>query len=179
MSQPREPDPVKYISSIFAAAPEIVDDGIRDLADLFGPVDRVSEPLFFDRTRYYEKEMGWPLYRRFISFQDLMPPGRLVEVKIQTNGLEQRSLAGAKRRINIDPGYVCAERLILATGKNYVHRIYLRKGIYADLTLVYRKGAFHPLEWTYPDYRQPDLIRFFNETRTVYMEQLKERKRID
>jgi hypothetical protein len=71
------------------------------------------------------------------------------------------------------------ERLILATGKNYVHRVYLSKGIYADLTLIFRKGSFRPVKWTYPDYATPELIGFFNEIRKKYMEQLREMKRLD
>ncbi|MCK4785250.1 MAG: DUF4416 family protein, partial [Desulfobacteraceae bacterium] len=80
---------------------------------------------------------------------------------------------------NIDPGCISPERLILATGKNYVHRIYLSKGIYADLTLIFKKGSFSPLKWTYPDYADPEVIGFFNGVRGQYMDQLREMKRID
>ena len=137
-------------------------------------VDWVSPELFFDRTRYYAGEMGWPLYRRFISFEDLTSPERLVQLKHKTNGLEQQTVTNEKRKINIDPGYISPERLILATGKNFTHRVYLSQGIYADLTLIFQKGCFTPLPWTYPDYADPAIIQLFNQVRENYMKALKQ-----
>lgn len=171
MSHPREPDHVKPISSLFSPDVELIDVAIKQLEAILGPVDWVSPLINFDRTTYYEKEMGWPLYRRFVSFEDLIPPERLVDVKLKTNQIEQLHLLKGDRRINIDPGYISAERLILATGKNYVHRVYLSRGIYADLTLIFHKGSFIALEWTYPDYADQATIEFFNEVRARYMKQ--------
>jgi hypothetical protein len=179
MSQPQEPDPVKLISSIFSAEKEMIDETLAAFCEFHGPADRISRELLFDRTRYYAREMGWPLYRRFVSFENLIPPEGLVAVKLKSHEIEQRYLRNGDRRVNIDPGYVSAERLILATGKNYVHRVYLSGGIYADLTLLYRKGSFRPLGWTYPDYADPDIIAFFNDVREAYMGQLREMRRID
>ena len=179
MSHPREPDPVKLISSVFSHEKGIIEKVIGELSDIYGPVDRISPELLFDRTRYYAKEMGWPLQRRFVSFEKLVPAGTLVEVKLKTNEVEQKYLRGGNRTVNIDPGCISPERLILATGKNYVHRIYLSKGIYADLTLIFKKGSFSPLKWTYPDYADPEVIGFFNGVRGQYMDQLREMKRID
>ena len=177
MSHPHEPDPVKLISSLFSPERGCLDRGIGQLSGIFGPVDWLSPELPFDRTRYYAREMGWPLYRRFISFEKLIPPDRLVEIKLETNQTEQQYLGEGKRRINIDPGYISPERLILATGKNYVHRVYLSRGIYADLTLIFHKGSFKPVSWTYPDYAAPETIGYFNEVRRGYMEQLREMRR--
>ncbi len=179
MSHPREPDPVKLISSLFSHEKEILEKVIVQLTDIYGPADRISPELMFDRTKYYAKEMGWPLHRRFVSFSKLISAGNLVEIKLKTNGVEQQYLNGENRSVNIDPGFISPERLVLATGKNYVHRIYLSKGIYADLTLVFKKGSFIPLKWTYPDYAAPETIGFFNGVRKQYMDQLKEMKRID
>jgi len=109
----------------------------------------------------------------------LIHPEALVEVKLQTNEIENAYLTRGNRRINIDPGYISPERLILATGKNYIHRVYLTKGIYADLTLIFKKGSFRPLEWTYRDYADPEMIGYLNELREAYMEKLREIKRID
>ena len=179
MSQPREPDPVKLVSSLFSPEKTLIDRVVDDLADLFGPVDWKSPELVFDRTEYYAREMGWPLYRRFISFARLIPPDHLVEAKLRTNDLEQQYAREGKRRVNIDPGYICAERLILATGKNYVHRVYLARGIYADLTLIFKRGGFIAVDWTYPDYADSKTREFFNEVRNLYMEQIREMRRID
>lgn len=173
MSQPETSDDVKLIMSLFSPEKELVENVMEQLPDIYGETDWISPEVFFDRTRYYEKEMGWPLYRRFLSFKNLIPPEMLVDVKLKTNGIENSYLNGPKRRINIDPGYISLERLVLATGKNYIHRIYLGKGIYADLTLVFKRGGFVTLDWTYPDYADPEMIDSFNTIRNQYLEQLR------
>lgn len=178
MSHPREPGPVKLISSLFSPERGYIDRVIGQLSSIFGPIDWLSPELFFDRTKYYAKEMGWPLYRRFISFERLVPPDQLVEIKLRTNRIEGQYLKEGNRRINIDPGYISPERLILATGKNYVHRVYLSKGIYADLTLIFQRGSFKPVSWTYPDYADPETIGYFNGLREQYMKQLRGLRRI-
>lgn len=178
MSHPHEPDHVKLISSLFSLERDLILEVIGLLSGIYGSVEWMSPELLFDRTRYYEREMGWPLYRRFISFSKLIPADSIVGVKLKTNELEQLYLKNDCRKINIDPGYISPERLLLATGKNYVHRVYLSEGIYADLTLVFKRASFRPLEWTYPDYADPETIGFFNEVRNTYMNQLKELKRI-
>ena len=179
MSRPRKSDKVKLISSLFSPDKSVIDRVVVQMSEIFGPIEWSSPEMFFDRTRYYAREMGWPLHRRFVSFEELISPEVLVEVKLKTNEIENEYIAGVNRRINIDPGYISPERLILATGKNYIHRIYLSKGIYADLTLIFKRGGFMPLEWTYRDYSDPEMIEYFNELRKTYMVQLKEIKRID
>lgn len=174
MSHPREPDPVKLIASLFSPEKGLVERVIGELSGMFGPVDRISEEYLFDRTRYYEKEMGWPLHRRFVSFERFIRPEQIVPTKLRTNRVEQQYLHEGKREINIDPGYISPERLVLATGKNYVHRIYLSEGIYADLTLVFSKGRFEPLMWTYKDYADPVIRGYFEKVRETYMKQRKE-----
>ncbi len=173
MSVPREPDKVKLFSSLFSTEKDLIDRVLDELAELFGPPDVITPWLMFDRTRYYEKEMGWPLHRRFITFRELIPPEDLVDKKLITNTIEAKYIDIDKRRINIDPGYICLERLVLATGKNYTHRIYLSHGIYADLTLVFNKGTFKPLEWSYRDYSDMESIAFFNNEREKYKNQLR------
>jgi hypothetical protein len=174
MSIPKEPPKVKLISSLFCPDEDLLGRVIQEMEGHFGPADWKSEKLVFDRTRYYANEMGWPLYRRFISFSRLIAQDALVGVKLLTNTLENGHLAETGRTINIDPGYVSLERVILATGKNYIHRIYLSRGIYADLTLVYHAGTFKPLSWTYPDYADEKVIRYFNTVRAEYLHSLRE-----
>ncbi len=179
MSHPQRSGRVKLISSLFSPEKSVVDRVIVQMSEIYGPVDWSSPEMFFDRTKYYAKEMGWPLHRRFVSFEELIHPEALVEVKLKTNEIEKGYLTRGNRRINIDPGYISPERLILATGKNYIHRVYLTKGIYADLTLIFKRGSFRPLEWTYRDYADPEMIGYLNELREAYMEKLREIKRID
>lgn len=173
MSSPEKSEPVKLIASVFSPEKPLVSKVMDQLGELAGPMDWVSPELFFDRTRYYEKEMGWPLHRRFMSFKQLIPPEKLVEIKLHTNQIENAYLKGVNRRVNIDPGYISLERLVLATGKNYIHRIYLGQGIYADLTLIFKRGGFIPLEWTYRDYGDPEMIHYFNDIRSRYLIQLR------
>ncbi|MFH0845010.1 MAG: DUF4416 family protein [Pseudomonadota bacterium] len=175
MSSPREAEDVRLISSLFSPRQDLIEKGIHEMEGLFGPTDRVSPELLFDRTRYYEKEMGWPLYRRFISFRNLVRAGDIVDIKLATNALENQYRRDDRRMINIDPGYVSLERLVLVTGKNYTHRIYLSKGIYGDLTLIFKKGGFIPLQWTYRDYADPVIISYFNEIRERYKRDLRRR----
>ena len=173
MSNPSEAEDVKLISSLFSADANLIDRVILEMEGLFGPTDWISPAFFFDRTKYYEKEMGWPLHRRFISFKTLVRPQDIVEIKWKTNALEKRESQRGKRKINIDPGYVALERLVLATGKNYTHRIYLSKGIFADLTLIFQRGSFSPLAWTYRDYGDPESIDYFNGVRERYKRQIR------
>jgi hypothetical protein len=173
MSTPNEPEAVKRIASLIARKEQGIDLAIKELEVLFGPIDRISSLLPFDRTRYYEREMGGPLFRKFVAFERLMNREELPETKLATNSVEDRTRIEGKRTLNIDPGFICLERLVLATGKNYTHRIHLSRGIYADLTLIFHQKRFQTLAWTYPDYADPKVIEFFNGIREQYKSQLR------
>jgi len=173
MSLLRAAEPVKLLMSLFAKDAPLMADALTLLSDRWGELDFVSPLLPFDETDYYEKETGTDLVRRLVSFATPIPPEKLPDIKIWTNGIEDRFAVEGRRRLNIDPGYLSASHLILATGKGFAHRPYLRDGIYADLTLLYREGGFKPLPWTYPDYASPKLTGLLVKIRAKYMEQLK------
>jgi hypothetical protein len=176
MGIPREPKPSKLFMSLIYAEESVFQLGLQDLRLSFGETDFLSERFSFDFTDYYSEEMGPILFRHFAAFQSLIPPSSLPEIKHTTNRIERKYVhSQGSRRLNIDPGYLCLEHVILATTKGYTHRPYLRDGIYADLTLICQKGSYRPLEWTYPDYRQPNMIALFNHLRTTYAEALKRR----
>jgi hypothetical protein len=178
MSQPQSPKPAKLIAGFFVKDKALAADVARDLQDRLGPVDMVSAWIDFDFTTYYEKEMGGPLHRRMMVFKPLVEQEQLADVKRMTNELERKfQRQEGRRRVNIDPGYLLAERFVLATGKNFTHRIYIGRGIYADLTLIYQKGAFRTLPWTYPDYADPRMIDFLTLVRKKYMLDLKQREK--
>ena len=111
--------------------------------------------------------MGSPLKRQFISFEKPISPEKITDIKLFTNSIEEKLCVHKKRRINIDPGYMSDSKLVLATTKEHFHRIYLNKGIYAEVTLYWRKGSFQPFEWTYPDYRTREYIDILNAIRKV------------
>jgi len=176
VSRLTEPMPVKPVAALFAADAENLARAARALEERLGPIDYISRPFRFDQTVYYEPEMGGPLVKRFLSAERLMDPADLVDLKVFTIQLEADFSQADRRRVNIDPGYVSPERLVLATGKNYLHRIYLGRGVYADLTLIFDKGDFKPLAWTYPDYASPEVRAVMASIRERLLEQLRNRR---
>jgi hypothetical protein len=148
----------------------------QELEASYGQVDCESNWLPFDATRYYEREMGTQLQRLFWSFESLIAPETLADIKRDTNALEQAyavpDARGWRRRANLDPGYVDLAKLVLATTKDRQHRLYLGRGIYAEVTLRFTGGRFVPWDWTYPDYRLPEYLAFFDAARRRYRQQL-------
>ena len=149
---------------------------VKALVDKYGAVDLASSWLPFNFTTYYNNEMGTPLFRRLIAFKQLMEQVSLLDIKLFTNDLEHEHSIEGKRMVNIDPGYLLRERFVLATGKNYSHRIHIGKGIYADLTLIYTKGRYESLPWTYPDYASENILTFLNQVRKKYVVDLRQVK---
>lgn len=166
--------PVKPLVSVIFAQPHLEAAVFQELAGLLGPPDLVSGWLPFDQTRYYEPEMGGGLQRRVAAFLYLADPGALSCWKQYTNRLETRFSLGGRRWVNIDPGYLARERLVLATGKNYTHRLYLQDGIYGEVTLIFQKGGWQTLPWTYPDYAGEPLRQFLTQARQKYLWQLRQ-----
>jgi hypothetical protein len=165
VSTPRPPLPAKLVVGLLFRDTNIHQQALYSLGETFGALDLLTEPEPFTFTKYYDREMGPGLLRQTLSFLDLVAPDTLAKVKLTTQALEQRLGRDGKRTINIDPGLLSEERLVLATGKNFTHRIYLRDGIYADLTLIYQKGGFQAFPWTYPDYQTPRLLHFLTALR--------------
>jgi hypothetical protein len=138
----------------------------------FGRIDFESQILAFTHTNYYQKEFGQDLKRQFISFQKLISPSDLPKIKTITNKLEIKLSAHNLRSINIDPGYLELAKLVLASTKDHQHRLYLNKGIFAEITLFFKSNTFKPWEWTYPDYRTGEYIKIFNQIREIYAQQI-------
>ncbi|MBM3243345.1 MAG: DUF4416 family protein [Candidatus Omnitrophica bacterium] len=138
----------------------------------FGKADFKSEIMPFDLTDYYRPELGDGLKRVFISFKRLINPAHISRIKRMTNKIELRLSCSNKRLINIDPGYLDLPKVILASTKDYAHRIYLDKGIFAEITLSFKDNSFTPKECTYPDYRKKEYIDIFNKIRSIYQGQI-------
>jgi len=173
MSKPNPAEPVKLIFSVFANDAGRLDEIIGILSSAYGQPDFISAMVSFDYTNYYCAEMGENLVRRFLSMEKLIRPEDLPDIKLATNEIEDRSASNSQRQVNIDPGYISKANLILATGKSYTHRPYLRDGIYADLTLVYQGKKFCSLPWTYPDYADEKQLFMLGKIREKYLLQLK------
>jgi hypothetical protein len=176
MSLPRTPLPAKLVCSVLSAdLAGLYPTVLTALEGLFGPVDFATEALPFPFTTYYDRELGTPITRRFLSFARLMPQDGLAPAKLATNALEARlAEADGRRRVNCDPGLLTQERLVLATGKNFTHRVYLGQGIFADLTLVFQAGTWQILPWTFPDYASPAMRDILTAIRDRYRQDLRE-----
>lgn len=173
MSLPKTPEKAKLVIGVFLGQKDKAASVAAELIERFGPVDIISSWLPFGFTDYYEREMGRPLFRRMFSFKALIDQGALAETKIQTNAMESATAINGNRTVNIDPGYLVSSRFILATGKDYAHRVYIGRGIYADLTLIYRQKRFQELPWTYPDYASESMRFHLDRVRDKYLADLK------
>jgi len=176
MGEVTKPKPVKLFAGLLTSKPDILTGIERELENEFGRIDLESQLMPFEFTDYYREEMGEGIKRKFVSFRDLVDPGKLPDCKRLTNELEvnfaEKSDSGLSRPINIDPGYLGMSKVVLATTKNYSHRLYLRGGIYGEVTLRYRDGEFKPQDWTYPDYRTEEYLEFFEKVRGRYCNQI-------
>jgi Domain of unknown function (DUF4416) len=174
MGTAREPKPVKYFAGLLSSSHEILVAVESDLVEVFGEIDDRSDVVAWTASRYYEKEMGSSLLRRFVSFSRLASPEDLAAVKLRTQRVEDlyRAQSGG-RRINVDPGYLDTFKVALASTKNAGQRLYLRSGIYAEATLMYHDSDFHGLTYTYPDYLWSETLAFFTRLRATYLEQLR------
>ena len=177
MSRPGPADPAKLVVGALVNHKPLLIGVAKALMERFGEIEAASRWLPFDYTSYYAPEMGGSLWRRVLVFQQLHPQENLAGIKLQTNAIEDDFRIGSQRSVNIDPGLLLRERFILATGKNFSHRIYVGNGIYADLTLIYRQGGFQTLPWTYPDYADAPIRRFLTGVRKRYARQLKSEPR--
>jgi len=164
----------KLICGVLTSRPEAVETIQSSLEQSFGPVDFKSNLEEFTYTDYYNKEMGTPIYRFFVSFGDLVAPETLPDIKIKTNELETAFIADGQRKVNLDPGLLSLQRLVLASTKDNGRRIPLSDGVYAEITLIYVNGDFESLDWTYPDYRSRPYRDIMKGIRDVYRNQLKQ-----
>jgi hypothetical protein len=173
MGIPKNPFPAKLFCGFLCADLSLLEGVEQELVVHFGPIDFHSALYPFTTTTYYEKELGLHLQRKFVAFASLIDQGGLADIKLCTNRIEQRYASSeGKRRINIDPGYLELGKVVLATTKDRQHRIYIGKGIYAEVTLRYVGKHYQSWEWTYPDYRKTVYINTFETLRRMYQQQL-------
>ena len=160
----RAPEAV-LVAGVLATGQEALRLATRLLEARYGPVRLASEPAPFVWTRYYAAEMGSDLTRQFLAFEQLIDPGRLGAIKVETGLIEAEHARSGHRTFNLDPGYLTLSSLVVASTKDASYRVYLGGGVYAQPMLLYRDKAFHPLEWTYPDYSDPAHLAFFESVR--------------
>ena len=179
MSDLFKPLPCKLVFSILFTSKEPCELVIKELIASYGEIECQTNQHHFKFADYYTQEMGNPIYRKFIAFKKLVERDSLVTNKLNAVQLESKTTLqyseGKNRVINLDPGHLSAEKFVLASGKNYTHRIYLNSGVFADLTLIYvkKENCYSALPWTYPDYLESPAKEFLSQLRQTYLKQVK------
>ncbi len=167
------PKKAKLFCGIISSEAEIEQKTLAALKKKFSKIDLISAFMPFDFSYYYNPEMGNNLNRFWISFEKLITTADIAGIKIFTNSIEDNFAVNNKRQINIDPGYVTPANVILATTKDYSHRIYLSDGIYGEVTAIYKKYKIVKLPWSYPDYFSNPAKEFLLKARKDLMKQLR------
>ncbi len=170
MGKIKAPKKVIPFAGLLLSDISLLDESKKSLESIFGSIDLQSRIIPFTHTSYYNPEMGEHIVRLWVSFSEMSDPEYLPNWKIESNYLEETwahmEADISLRRINIDPGYVTEAKIILASTKDFSHRLYLRSGIYAEVTLNYRRDrGWQFFDWTYPDYKEKTALDFFTLAR--------------
>jgi Zn-finger nucleic acid-binding protein len=176
MAQPEDPLPVKYFIAVLFHDVKTLQQAKEELVAGWSAVDFEGRDHLFDATNYYQPEMGAPLYRRLLAFERLYTPAQLVSMKLECNEIEALLSHEGKRTVNLDAGYLDHNKCILASAKAAGQKVYLDKGIYADLCGRYKAGIYRPFEWSFPDFRDGRYDEELLAIRKTYLRQLKKFK---
>lgn len=177
MAETTLPNPVKLIAAVLWSKNEIRDQVFAQMQADWGSMDYQGKDYLFDVTSYYESEMGKNLYRRLVSFENLVQPEKLAEFKLKTNQIELQNSGPSGRNINLDIGYLDHNKLVLASAKAAGQKIYVGQGIYADLIARFRHGNYQSFEWTFIDFKDGRYNKDLDEIRNIYLDQLKKIKK--
>ncbi|MCI0496483.1 DUF4416 family protein [candidate division KSB1 bacterium] len=175
--KPAEPIPVKLFCGVLYSDTNLLQEAQAILLEKYGAIDYQSEPFEFAISEYYRPEMGWPMYRIFWSFANLINPKEIARIKIECNDTENQLAVENNRKVNIDCGYIDYDKVVLASAKYNGQKVYLDFGIYADLTLHFEKRDFHPYPWTFPDFKSGAYNKTLLKIRENYKLQLKKSER--
>jgi hypothetical protein len=163
MREPEKAPPVKLFVAALWREPEAFTEARARMTAAWGPIDFEGPDHPFDATEYYDAEMGRMLSRRLISFARLVAPDELAAIKLEACAIEKALARDGARTVNLDAGYLDANKLVLASLKQGPQKIYLGRGVWADLVALYRKGKFLSFEWTFADFKDGrydhDLLR--------------------
>jgi hypothetical protein len=173
VGQTKTPEPALLFVGTLYCDKNVFNNAQAILEKLFGEILQVSTALPWDYSRYYHQEIGSPLLRQFLFFKTFIDPGILADIKLKTNEIEDLLSFEGKRLINLDPGYLTLSKVVLASTKDYAHRIYLGNGIYGEITLIYRGNTYKPHMFTYRDYQDESYIEIFMNARALYSKMLK------
>ena len=176
MGDIRQFNSVKLFIGVLVSHAKLIPEVEQRLTNAYGPIDHRSAVIPFDFTDYYEPEMGDIIDRILFSFERLIEADRLAEIKRQTNKFEQELAplyTSAKRPVNLDPGYIEQAKVILASTKNFYHRLHLSSGIFGEVTMHFKNNRYQFFPWTYADYQSKEYQEFFLRIRHIYRAQLR------
>jgi hypothetical protein len=165
-------DLVKPIVGVLTSRTDLLEGVLADFKKYFGEADVIGEWRAFDHTDYYAPEMGEGLQRCFVSFEKLMRAADSRGFKSWTNAIEEKYSRDGKRVVNLDAGYIDANKVVLISGKHGGHKIVTADGIWADMLLWYNKG-WDPLPWAFPDFRDGGYFQLFTAMRKKFKEQVR------
>lgn len=178
MGSPNSHTSVMLVTAATSRYTAALDWARRRATEHWGPMGLVGPQFEFVETEYYQSTMGRDLKKQFWALAALVDPAELPSWKLATNAweVEYAKLANhpEPRPLNLDPGYLTPAKLVLASTKDHSHRIYLERGIFAEVTLYYKAGRWQPREWTYPDYRRADYHEFFTQLRAELLRRARE-----
>lgn len=172
--KPEQPGLVKLFTGILYSDDAMLNQAINAMIKSYGRVDYTSPIFEFDLTDYYVPEMGSPIQRQFVAFERLINPKEIAQIKVKTNEIESAISSDGNRKVNLDPGYMDYDKVVLASAKYNGQKVYLDLGIWADLTLRFEKNRFHPYPWSFPDFKTGMYEDVFLEIRGIYKIQRKE-----
>jgi len=167
LSRPR----ALLFSGILYADVDYQKRALEALTSGFGPLRHVSKEIVW-HSDHYAAELGSPIMRQFVFFRDIIWQDDLRDIKNLTRSMEKDLAVDGRRKVNLDPGILAPARVVLATTKDYAHRIYLGEGIFADTTLLFRDGGFRPAEFAYSDYTQDSVLNLFSSMREELLREL-------
>ena len=174
----QKPFPVTLLLAVMFNEHAPIDDICSLLTNRFGEIDESYGPVSFSWTSYYGDEMGANLRKTYIFFKQEIARTALPSIKCYTNDIERQYLENGNRTVNLDPGYIARDKLVLASTKDFYHRLYLGDGIYGEVTLHYRKGIFRHFSWTYPDYKESELHRVLQKVRGRLVKKMRDNKKV-
>ncbi|MGD9201025.1 MAG: DUF4416 family protein [Chitinispirillia bacterium] len=168
------PFPAKLFLAVMFTEKTVYNRALEQFIKKYGAFENQFGPLNVSQfTKYYNKEMGQEIKKIYLTFKNTIERQNLPEIKIFTNDIESQFLDQNKRTVNMDPGYITNDKFVLASTKDFYHRIYLKDGIYAEVTLHYRTGKYRYFSWTYPDYKESGVQSLLEQSRALLISKLR------
>ncbi len=174
----KKPEPVKLIIGILACDEQTIHAAVDMIKANFGVCDIESPVWPFRHTEYYAEETGKEIVKKFVAIEKPIMPDKLADIKLKTNKMEEKLAAklggNLSRPVNLDPGYIEPSKLVLASTKNFSHRIYIGKKIWAEVTLIFSRGQWKGFEYSFSDHKEDRYHEFFSQTREKLVWQLRD-----